>query len=347
MSCSRQTRGATVLFSIVASLSASLAAGACGLDEFPRAPRSLGQPAPGAGGETGGAGGPTPGRGSGGATGAAPGSGGSGGPSDTATVDMGPGVTIAGRFVPRSKVIVFLHIGHSNMAGRATRPTDLRGFFYDPHPQAFTYQSGGRWQPAREPTAPDDGTGDMAGPGMALLKTAAMSASADTLFVSIGHGHSGTYGGYCASFRKGALLYDIVMKSARELVGKVTFGGIFTMLGQSEYRFPPERQEMLAACLQGIAAEMRGDLADPEIPFIVGDYEAGISRADIAPGGAHATRITAQLRMIPNQVMRAAVVPTDGLPMQDTHHYDMAGHKEWAARAIAILRDRKWARWSP
>jgi Carbohydrate esterase, sialic acid-specific acetylesterase len=257
-----------------------------------------------------------------------------------------PGVMIAGKFVPRERVIVFLHIGHSNMAGRATRPEALRGLFYDPDPRLWAYRSGGDWHPAREPTAPDDGTGDKAGPGMALLKTAAMNAPSETVFVTIGHGHSGTYGGWCASFRKGALLYDIVMKPARELVGRVTFGAVFTMLGQSEYRFPPERQEMLAECLAGIAADMRGELGDPELPFLVGDYEAGISRPDIAPGGAHATRIAGQLRMVPDRVSRAALVPTDGLTMQDTHHFDMAGHKGWAERAIGILLNRGWARWA-
>src|SRR5438309_1422442 len=43
----------------------------------------------------------------------------------------GVGVTVGGQFVPRSKAIVVLHIGHSNMAGRATGPVELKPFFYD------------------------------------------------------------------------------------------------------------------------------------------------------------------------------------------------------------------------
>src|SRR5688572_21348670 len=39
------------------------------------------------------------------------------GGSDAAPAAPGPGVTIEGQFVPRARAVVFLHIGHSNMAG--------------------------------------------------------------------------------------------------------------------------------------------------------------------------------------------------------------------------------------
>jgi hypothetical protein len=333
----------------------------CGLDEIPVAGQAP-QVTPGVGGAAGaGTGGAGVNQGTGGRDGTG-GSGGSSGPgaggasrdAAAATTDGapvpppeegGPGVMIEGRFVPRSRAVVFLHIGHSNMAGRATGPEELKSFFYDPHPQLWAYGKGGQWRAAREPLAPDSSTGNDAGPGMALLRTALMKAAPETYFISIGHGHSGSFGGTCSGFRKGALLYDIVMAPARELVGKVTFGGIFTMLGQSEYRFTPAVQRTLADCLQGVAGDMRADLQDMEIPFMVGDYEAGISRADIAPSSVNGTTITAQLRMAPDKISRAAVIPTDGLPMQDTHHFNMAGHKGWAERAIDILLMKGWARW--
>jgi hypothetical protein len=255
------------------------------------------------------------------------------------------GITVGGKLVPRDKAIVLLHIGHSNMAGRATRPAMLRPFFYDPDPRLWVHAPGG-FAPAREPTAPDDQDGQAAGPGMALLRTALAAAAPDTVFVSIGHGHSGTYGGVCTAFRRGGLLYDLTMKPARELAGRVTFGGIFVMLGQSEHRVTPEQQRMFAACLEGIAADMRADLGEPKLPFLVGDYEAGISRADIAPGGPFGQLMIAQIGMVPGATPFAAVVPTDGLQMQDDHHFDMAGHKGWAERAVQILIDRGWAPWA-
>ena len=41
--------------------------------------------------------------------------------------------------------------------------------------------------------------------------------------------------GYCPNFRKGRPLYREFMDAARELKGKVTFGGLFTMFGITEY----------------------------------------------------------------------------------------------------------------
>jgi hypothetical protein len=256
-----------------------------------------------------------------------------------------PGVDIGGRRVPRSKVLVFLHVGHSNMAGRATRPADLRPHFYDTDPRLWSYGAGG-FTAAKEPTAPDNQNGQAAGPGMALLRAAMAVAPPDAVVVSVGHGHSGSYGGVCTAFRRGGLLYEIAMKPARQLAGQVTFAAILTMLGQSEHRLTPPEQRMFSDCLDGIARDMRTDLGAPELPFLVGDYEAGISRSDIHPTSPFGQLIISQIQMVPGKTPRSAIIPTVGLPMQDTHHFDMAGHKGWAERAVHILIDRGWAPWA-
>jgi hypothetical protein len=268
-------------------------------------------------------------------------------PADVATTEpSGAGVTIDGRFVPRAKAIVILHLGHSNRAGRATGPAELMPYFYDVDPQLFTYAKGGVFRPAKEPTAPDNEMGQAAGPGMALLRSAKAVAPPDAVIISIGHGHSGSFQGYCSSFRKNGLFYDLIMAPAQELRGKVTFAGIFTMLGQSEHNAPPAQQAMFAQCLTGLAAEMRADLGEPTLPFMVGDYEMGISRADIAPTSAFAKPIIAQIQQVPGMVSTCTVIPTLGCAMQDDHHFNMAGHKMWAASAIQLLLDHHWAPWA-
>src|SRR3954452_13045160 len=228
----------------------------------------------------------------------------------------GGGVTINGVFVPRARAVVILHIGHSNMAGRATGPGELKPYFYDTDPHLWTYGKG-QFQPAREPTAPDNEAGQAAGPGMALLRSALAAGPPDTFVVSIGHGHSGSFGGTCSAFRKGGLLYDVAMKPALELKGRVTYAGVFTMFGQSEHNAPANQQRAFLDCLSGMAAEMRGDLGEPELPFVVGDYEAGITRAGIEPTSAFARPIIAQLQMVPAKIPRSALIPTTGLPMED------------------------------
>jgi hypothetical protein len=255
------------------------------------------------------------------------------------------GVTIGGNFVPRSKVVVFLHIGHSNMAGRATGPADLKPFFYNPDPQLWVYGKAG-FNPAKEPTAPDNQAGQAAGPGMAILHAAAAAAAPGTYVISIGHGHSGSFAGYCSNFRKGGLFYDVVMGPALQLKGKVTFGAIFTMFGQSEHNVDVAQQHLFSECMKGVAGDMRADLAEPDLPYMVGDYEMGISREDIAPTSAFAMGIIAQIKMIPGKTPRTLVIPTEGLMMEDNHHFNMAGHKEWAARGIKMMVDQGWAPWA-
>jgi hypothetical protein len=257
----------------------------------------------------------------------------------------GAGVMIAGRFVPRSKAIVLLHIGHSNMAGRATKPPNLMPYFYDVDPQLWVYAKGGLFRPAKEPTAPDNEPGQAAGPGMALLHAAQTIAPQDSSVISLGHGHSGSFNGYCSSFRKGGLLYDVFMTPAKELRGKVTFAGLFTMLGQSEHNAPASEQAVFAQCLAGLAADVRADLGQPDLPFLVGDYELGISRADIAPASTFARHIIAEIQKVPVLVPRSAIIPTLGCEMQDDHHFDMAGHKMWADSAIQLLVQNGWAPW--
>ena len=91
---------------------------------------------------------------------------------------------------------------------------------------------------------------------------------------------------------------------------------------------------------------MRADLDEPALPYIVGGYEMGISRSDIAPDSDFARPIIAQLQMVPSRVPRAAIIATDGFPMQDDHHFDLTGHKLWAAAGIALLLEHGWAPWA-
>jgi hypothetical protein len=262
---------------------------------------------------------------------------------DTAPTADVTGVVIGGTRVPKDKVIVFLHIGHSNMAGRTSTPPDLRAFNFESHANLWAYAKGGMFRPAKEPLSGDYLTRGGAGPGMSILRTAL--AQAPALFhVSIGRGHDGSIGGYCRNFRKGALLYDYVMGPAIELKGKVTFGAIFTMLGVNEFRRDAANLTRFNECLAGIASDMRTELGEPELPFLMGDWEAGATGA-FAPTHDYAITTKAQLRIAEMNIPRAAIIPSDGLPMSDDHHYDLTGYKLWAERGFALLRQRGWMPW--
>jgi hypothetical protein len=267
------------------------------------------------------------------------------------------GVVINGVAVPREKAIVFLHIGHSNMAGRTTTPEELRPLSFETHPRLWAYGKGGAWRPAKEPLAADSLTSTCggvgceglpfgAGPGMSILRTALAAAPPDAYLISIGRGQSGTNGGYCRSFRKGGLLYDFVMGPAQELKGKVTFAAVWTMLGLSEDNDGPNNARF-GDCMVAIANDMRRDLDAPDLPFVMGDWEAG-AQGDLAPTSEVGQIVVPQLHALPDRIPRSVLIPTDGLPINalDGHHYNLAGHKMWAERGMALLKAKDLMPWA-
>jgi hypothetical protein len=348
--------------------------GACGVSEIER---SVVQDQPATGGK-GGAGGKSA---AGGRGGAGDGSGGAGGhivtPGTGGTSEMGrdagaggtttprdaaapaptadgpaapplSGVTISigGTDVPKEKAIVFLHLGHSNMAGRAQGPPEEKPYFYDTDPHLWQYAKGHVWTPAREPLCKDGGTPGFpqgAGPGMAILRTA-LALAPDAYMISIGKGQSLDFGARCSAFRKGGLFYDSLMGPALELKGQVTFGGLFVMLGYDGRMDQNAQNGGFITCLEGLAADFRAELEEPDLPFIAGDYERGAT-GTWSPSCCGAPKIITQLAQVPTAIPRAFLIPTDGLPMQDNHHYNMIGHHMWAARAFAGMADKGLLPW--
>src|SRR5688572_10510313 len=236
-------------------------------------------------------------------------------PPDSGTPPSGATVTINGTVVPREKAIVFIHIGHSDMCGRATTPASLMPFFYGTDPHLWIYGKGARWSAAKEPTACPEPGATRAGPGMAILRTA-LAHAPDSYFISIGHGHSGSTSGYCPNFRRTGLLYGTFMDAAKELKGKVTFGGIYTMFGITEYHLGTPGLMSPGDCIAGIAKDVREDLGDPNIPLMVGDWNMG-GTGIYAPMGMYGTIGRPQIQMVPMKITRATVIPTNGLTMQD------------------------------
>jgi hypothetical protein len=266
------------------------------------------------------------------------------GDASTTPVSSGPHVVVGGLPVPKEKVIVFLHIGHSNMAGRTNIPASMRPFYFDTHPQLWSYNQAGVWQPAREPLSGDFLTRGRAGPGMAILRTALAMAPPDALIVSIGRGQDGSRGGACKGFRRGGILYETVMAPARALKGKVTFGGIFSMLVLMEI-FDKPNLPRSHECMEGLASDMRTDLGDPNIPFMMSDWEMGAT-GRFNPVLPDAVIAREQLRVAQQNIPRSAIIPTDMLPMSDDHHFDLNGYKLWAERAFGLIQQGGWAPWA-
>ena len=257
----------------------------------------------------------------------------------------GAGVVIGGKMIPRDKAIVYLHFGHSNMAGRTNVPAELRPHYFETHPQLWSYGKGGAWKVAKEPMSGDYLTArDDAGPGMAILR-AGLAAAPDAHHISIGHGHDGSIGGWCRNYRRGALLYDYIMGPAIELKGKVTFGAMFVMLGVNEFRRDNNNLPRFNECLEGIASDMRGDLGDPNIPFLLGDWEAGATGA-FDPRQPYAATTKMEMREALMNIPRSGLIASEGLPMADDHHYDLVGYKMWVERGFQIMSEKQLIPWA-
>jgi hypothetical protein len=253
---------------------------------------------------------------------------------------------INGTFVPKEKAIVFIHFGHSNMRGMAVDPASLHSYFYDTQPNLWTYQGNNVFQLAHEPTAPE-GNMTQAGPGMALLKTASamVPATGGYQFISIGRGISSDT---TVDYLPTGLVYpSFITNRAKQLVGKVTFGAVFIMLGITERHLPTSQQPGYPGRVQTIVAAIRADLGEPNLPVLYCDYEQN-ALGILAPTGSVGVVILPLTRMLPSLIKNLVLVPTDNIPREDyedDHHFNMTGHQIWATSAIGLMVSNNWFPW--
>ncbi len=243
--------------------------------------------------------------------------------------------------VPKERAIAFIHIGHSNMAGRASRPNSSRAYhFEETHPRAWLYHPGSPPELALEPNTAGDT--NRAGPGTALVKEAAELAP-DYYFVSLGFGWPSAY---CSQFLPSGLYYDRVIDGPMAIKDRVTFGGIFIYLGITERHGTEEDRTGFADCINQLTTAIRNDIGQPDLPMLINDYEVE-GTGEFVVGGAVANAIRPQIAQIPGTVSRSALVSAEGLGMQDDHHFNLDGHREWVRRALSTMQENGWFPWAP
>jgi hypothetical protein len=257
-----------------------------------------------------------------------------------------PGMTInlGGVDVPSEKVVAFIHIGHSNMAGRARSPSDSRDYhFTDTDPHAYMYHTGSAPELAVEPhTAGDNEAirGNIGGPGTALVKEA-VALAPDHYFVSLGFGQASAY---CSQFLPGALYYDKLIAAPKAIKGRVVFGGIFIYLGITERHGSAEDRTGFAQCINELVTAIRTDVGVPDLPALMNDYEVG-GTGEFVVGGEVYTAIKPQIDECPTVVSNFALVSTEGVAMQDDHHFNLDGQRTWAQRALETMQTKGWFKW--
>jgi Carbohydrate esterase, sialic acid-specific acetylesterase len=261
---------------------------------------------------------------------------------DTAAPPLsGITINLDGLEVPKEHAIAFIHLGHSNMAGRANRPNASRPFhFEETHPRAWLYHPGSPPELALEPNTAGDTAN--AGPGTALVKEAAMLAASDYYFISLGFGVPSAY---CTQFLPSGLYYDQLIEGPLAIKDRVTFGGIFIYLGITERHGTEADRSGFADCINELATAIRNDVGAPDLPLLINDYEVE-GTGEFRVGGAVANAIMPQIARIPATVANSALVSAEGLGMQDNHHFNLDGHRVWVQRALGIMQEKGWFPWT-
>jgi hypothetical protein len=264
-------------------------------------------------------------------------------------------VNLGGVSVPRDKFVVFLFIGHSNMAGRDINHSDNV-----PNPRAWNYQwmSDKRWVLAKEePGNLKNGLSGRGcgGGGMPNLKALAQAFPAYHIGAIDNASLSGTSHGSVANnssgmpgdsnrYWKGSQLYNEITAAAKEVRKTATLGGIFCMLGTIEAtRTSEEVCRNFSKDIAQMATDMREEIGEPNLPFLMGEYEAGAT-GTYDPAKPWPKIIAAQIDSVPAKLPFSALVESQGLEMLDDHHYTATalGHGEWAKRALAVIQAKGW-----
>ena len=263
-------------------------------------------------------------------------------------------ILLNGTEVPKEKMVVYLLIGHSNMAGVDAGKSDPVV-----HPRCWNFPMKTKiWVPAAEPknAAKSGLSGNgSAGPGMPFLKGMAAaypdyhfgvitnaSMSATCRGENTGNNNSGldpSDNRYWDS----TYLYVNIINAAKAVQNEVTIGGIMCMLGSVDATRTSE-----AVCrafsddVAELVRDMRRDLGLPNLPFLMGAYEAG-STGSFSPSLPLPGIIAAQTDLIPTKLPFSAVVDSKGIQMRDDHHYTGdVGQGEFAKRAIALIQSKNF-----
>jgi hypothetical protein len=143
---------------------------------------------------------------------------------------------------------------------------------------------------------------------------------------------------------KGTYLYQQLIDAAKAVQADVTFGGLLCMLGTVDAtRTNQEVCQAFSDDVSQLVKDIRADLGLPNLPFLMGAYEAGATGAFALTNPLPAI-VDAQIKLIPSKLPTSAVVDSKGITMLDDHHYVANGNGQplWASRAVTLIQTNHW-----
>jgi hypothetical protein len=249
-----------------------------------------------------------------------------------------------GTVVPKSRFIVYIMIGHSNMVGRTpeldttVHPRAWNFFITDCYQDLPNHQ----WVPARDCIHMDMGL-SFGGPVMHFLKKM-VAAYPDYYFGVVENANSGVMckANYTKGNGAGALDLFGEMASALDCIkNNVTFGGLVCMLGLGEAQVSESISREFSDDIAVMVQQFRDTIGAPTPPFLIGGFERGREPEEsvLCP---YWPIIDSQTTLIPQKVLKSAIIPSDSLTYLDMWHYTWESYEIWTQRAVDIIAAQGW-----
>lgn len=230
----------------------------------------------------------------------------------------------------KEKFHIYLLIGQSNMAGRGK----VVAAENQPHPRVLKLDEQGKWVPATDPLHFDKPKIAGVGPGSGF---GPMMADADPE-VTIGLIPAAFGGTPLSRWVKGKDLYERAVEWAKKNQDQGVVKGVIWHQGEAECK-NPELYNTYQKRLSGMIVDLRADLDEPDLPFVMGELGEFLERPGVST-------VNSAMHKISKSVPATAVASSKGLPAKsDQVHFNAKSEREFGKRyAQQMLKLQKAAK---
>ncbi|MBD3418912.1 MAG: hypothetical protein GF398_02220 [Chitinivibrionales bacterium] len=266
-------------------------------------------------------------------------------------------LSLGGVSVPKEKIVTYIFIGHSNMAGRTNDPQSFRPTFHQTHPRCWNFNIVDdftdpavssyhhQWIPAKAQIHRDMNSSSsqtQCGPAMAFLKEMATGFPDAYFGVTQNAESAASTWKYRNDTNRnnGPPLYSQIIAAATAIQPDATIGGVVMMLCLADGLRHPDTYKQN---VKELIAMFRSDLNMPNLPVFISDYEYG-STGQRDPGTAGAQKAIQVNQQLPGEVDHCYLIPTKSWSnqqqyMHDDHHYNLKGYVRWAQELVTIITE--------
>ena len=229
----------------------------------------------------------------------------------------------AGYDGPKEDLHIYLLIGQSNMAGRATIPEDMAGVI----DRCYLLNDKNQWVPAKNPlnlySTIRKGQGmQKLGPGYGF----ALKMRKEDPDLRLGLVVNARGGSTIDQWGPDTRYYKQSLERTRAAMKTGTLKGVLWHQGESDSGKP----KSYLGKLKTLVANLRGDLGDKGLPFVAGQI---MNKPALA--------INDEITKLPDAVKHTAVASSEGLTCTDRWHFDTESQlllgKRYAERIIELL----------